>query len=260
MLVITSLTTKQLTPGYISISWVIQSTSELLSNYVFSILKSGTESPTPADYIIIATGINPQVTYSYNDVTIAGITSKFVDYFYKIQISGLLGQGVSYSDYGYIQVTEDHFAREIERRRTLVLNLHSGQSFFLLKRREFGTYCPVCYDTVLQRITKSNDPTCYSTGYLGGYFGPESMIGQLQERPVQERHVMFGSWMDQDAVFYTTPIPSLNPKDIIVDRLSRRWIVINALPYTKGSHAFAQIAQVRQIEHSDVAYLFPVTY
>ena len=260
MLVISEITTKQLTPSYISLSWVIQSTSELLSDYVLNIYKSGTESPNIADYDLVVSGLNPQTTDTYNDATVAGITSKFVDYFYKIQISGLLGQGVSYSNYGYIQVVEDHFAREVERRRELVLRLHGGQTFFLLRRREFGTYCPVCYDVILQKTTKSRDVTCYATGFLGGYFGPEPILGQLQERPVQERHTMFSSWMDQDAVFYTTPIPTINPKDVLVDGLMRRWLVINANSITKGAHAFAQIVQVRQIEHSDVAYLFPVNF
>jgi hypothetical protein len=260
MLVITQLITKQLVPDYITIEWIIQSTQESLSDYRLYILKSGTESSRASEYAVVASGINPQIVYSYNDATVGGITSKFVDYFYKIQISGLLGQGVSYSDYGYIQVAEDRFAREIERRRALVFNLHSGQPLFLLKRRAFGTYCPVCFDATLQRTIRSGDSTCYDTGYLGGYFGPEELIGQLQERPVQERHTMFAAWQDQDAVFYTTSIPALSPKDILVDRLARRWIVINVNSFNKGTHSIGQIAQLRQIEKMDVAYLFPVTY
>jgi hypothetical protein len=260
MLSITQITTKQLVLDYITISWTIKSTSENLAGYTFNILKGGVESTDPAEYAVIATGINPQTTYSYNDSLVAGVTSKFVDYFYKIQISGLSGQGVSYSDFGYIQVTEDKFAREIHRRRGIVFDLHSGQSFFLLKRREFGTYCPVCYDAVLQRTIKPGDTTCFGTGFVGGYFGPEELNGQLQERPVQERLTMFAAWQDQDSVLYTTPIPTLNPKDIIVDRLARRWIVINANSYSKGTHSIGQIVQLRQIEKMDIVYQFPVTY
>jgi hypothetical protein len=260
MLVISQLSTKQLTPAYISLSWVIQSTSELLSGYVFNVLKSGVETTNLWEFSVIASGLNPQTVYGYNDTAVVGITSKFADFYYRIQISGLTGQGVSYSDVAYISVVEDKYAREIERRRGVVFDYHSGQPFFLLKRRDYGTYCPVCYDTTLQRTIKSGDTTCYDTGFLGGYFGPESIVGQLMERPVQERHTMFSAWQDQDAVLYTTSMPSINPKDIIVDRLSRRWMVQNVGSYSKGTHSIGQIIQVRQIEKNSVAYQFPVTY
>jgi hypothetical protein len=73
-------------------------------------------------------------------------------------------------------------------------------------------------------------------------------------------HQMFGAWQDQDSVLYIPASPPLVPKDIIVDRLSRRWVVLNAGSYGKATHSLGQIAQLRQIEKDDVVYTFPVTY
>jgi hypothetical protein len=261
MLVITTLETKQLTPGYISLAWVIESTTETLSNYRLHIWKSTVNSPNLSDYELLVSGINPQTTAYYNDTNVMGMTSKNIDYFYKIQISGLVyPYGSTFTSDYYINVVHDKYAREIERRRNLVFTKHSGQPFFLLKRRAYGTFCPTCYDSTLQRTTQSKCLTCYDTGFTGGYFGPIDVIGQLMERPVREIHQMFGAWQDQDSALYCEALPPINPKDILVDRLSRRWIALNVGSYSKGTHSIGQIVQLRQIEKEDIAHEFPVTY
>jgi len=86
------------------------------------------------------------------------------------------------------------------------------------------------------------------------------VVGQLMERPVREIHQMFGAWQDQDSALYCEALPAINPKDILVDRLSRRWIVLNTGSYSKGTHSIGQIVQLRQIEKEDIVYTFPITY
>jgi hypothetical protein len=261
MIIISTLETKQLTPDYISLSWILQSTNEDLNNYRLHIWKSNTSSSNISNYTLVVSGINPQTTSYYNDASVYGITSKSVDYYYKVQVSGLISPYESrFTDDYYITTVYDKYAREIARRRNLVFTKHSGQPFFLLKRRAYGTYCTDCYDVVLQRTTKSKCTTCYDTGFVGGYFGPIDMVGQLMERPVREIHQMFGAWEDQDSALYCEALPSINPKDIIVDRLSRRWIVLNTGSFSKGTHSIGQITQLRQIEKQDIAYTFPITY
>jgi len=261
MLVITTLETKQLTPDYISLTWVIQSTSEPLSDYRLYIWKSTTNSSRLTDFQLVASGINPQTTNTFDDAAVQGMSSKTIDYFYKVQISGITAPFSStYTPEYYITTIYDKYAREIARRRNLVFTKHGGLSFFMLKRRSYGTYCPDCYDETLQRTTQSKCLTCYDTGFVAGYYGPIEMVGQLQERPVREMHQMFGAWQDQDAVLYCEALPVINPKDIIVDRLFRRWIVLNLGSFSKGTHSIGQIAQLRQIEKEDIAYRFPVTY
>jgi hypothetical protein len=260
MLVITTLETKQLTPDHISLSWVIMSTAESLADYRFYIWKGNTPSPNLTDYeLVISSGINPQIT-AYYDTSVAGMSSKTIDYYYKIQISGITSHASTFTEDYAIRVIEDKYAREIERRRKLVFDKHSGQSFFLLKRKSYGTYCPTCYDATLQRTTTSKCLTCYDTGFSGGYFGPISFNGQLMERPVQSRLQLFGDWQDQDSVLYCEALPPINPKDILVDRLSRRWIILNVGSYSKGTHSIGQIVQLRQLEIQDIIYRVPVTY
>jgi len=258
MLVITRLESYQTVPDHITLSWIIQSTSENLSSYRLSIYRCEEPSTNLSDYTLLVSNIDPYSTSFYDDASVRGVTHKFLDVFYRVQISGLSGQGVSITDpYGQT-VQDDKYAREIVRRRNIVLRLHSGQHFDFLRRKTFGTFCPTCYDDVLQRTTKSKCTTCYDTGYVGGYYGALEVFGQLSERPVREMHQLFGQWQDQDAVLYVDATPPINPKDIIVDRIARRWIALNVGSAGKAMHTIGQIIQLRQIEKDDIAYAVPV--
>lgn len=260
MLVLTDLTTKQLNPEEITIQWYLQSSSEDFNGYRISIYRAAARTDIIGEYDLVMSGINPASTNMIVDTGIYGSTNKFVDYFYKMVISGLSGQGMFVSDPYQYTVQIDKYAREIYRRRELVFNKHSGQEYSILKRKEFGTLCTVCYDPTLQRTTKSKCTTCYDTGIVGGYYTDIHIKGQLSERPVREMHQMFGQWQDSDAVFYCPAIPPLNPKDIVVDRLTRRWIVLNVNSYGKALYTIGQICQLRQIEKEDVINKYPVQY
>ena len=120
----------------------------------------------------------------------------------------------------------------------------------------FGTFCPVCYDETLGRTIQAGCLTCYDTGFVSGYYAPITARGQLNERPTRLTYQLFGDWQDQDAVLYIPGNPPINPKDIIIDRISRRWIVLNVGSAQKAMHIIGQIAQIRQIEKADVMYSY----
>lgn len=260
MLVLTDITTKQLAPTEITIEWYLQSSTEDFNDYRMSIYRASGKVQNVSEYDLVISGINPALTSFIQDTNVHGLTSKFIDYFYIVVLSGLSGQGVFTSlPYAYSAVI-DKYAREIERRRNLVFDYHSGQEYSILKRKQYGTYCPDCYDVTLQRTTSSSCLTCYGTGFAGGYYSDINIRGQLNERPVREIHQMFGAWQDSDAVLYCPASPPINPKDIIVDRLTRRWIVLNVGTAAKALHTISQICQVRQIEKDDIINHFPVIY
>jgi hypothetical protein len=258
MLVITRLESYQTVPTHVVVSWIIQSTSENLNDYRLYVYRCEAPSANLSDYTLLSADLNPNTTASFNDTTIYGITHKFIDMYYKVLVSGLIGQGTSVTAPHGQTVADDKYAAEIVRRRNIVFQKHSGQHFHFLKRKSFGTFCPVCYDPVLQRTTQSKCLTCYDTGYLGGYYPDLEINGQLSERPVREMHQMFGQWQDQDAVLYIDGTPLINPKDIISDRLNRRWVVLNVGSAGKAMHTIGQIAQLRQIEKEDIIYSVPI--
>lgn len=259
MLTLTTIDLTQYTPDTVTITWQFESTPKLFSDYRLSIYKSQAPETDLSFYDLVASGINPQTTNIIYD-SMRGVTNKFITYWYVMLVSGLSGQGTFQSEPYHIEVQEDRIAREIQRRRQLVFDYHSGNDFPLLKRRDYGTVCPTCFDPILQRTTMSKCLTCYDTGYLGGYYPDIHVQGQLNERPVRETYQMFMSWQDQDAVFYSPAEPHIKPKDIVVDRQNRRWIVLNVGTAQKSMHAIGQISQLRQIEKADIIYQVPVTF
>ncbi len=260
MIKLLTLETAQLSTASITVSWKFESSTEDFNGYRLSILQAQSPVDDLSLYDVIGSGINPADTSMFEDTTVSGITDKFVDYFYRVIVSGLSGQGVKVSEPYGIAVEEDKYAREIERRRELVLRLHSGQTFYLFKRRTYGTVCPICYDPTLQRTTQSDCTTCYGTGYVNGYYVPIPARGQINERPTRSMHQLFGNWHDQDAVLYTQANPPLNPQDLVVDKLFRRWIIQSVGAVQKSVHTFGQISQIRQAERADVIYQLPVDF
>lgn len=61
-------------------------------------------------------------------------------------------------------------AREITRKENLLLTKKVGTKGYLLKRRYFGTVCPVCTDPVLKTSNQSQCPSCFGVGFTGGYY------------------------------------------------------------------------------------------
>lgn len=63
-------------------------------------------------------------------------------------------------------------AREITRKEALVMRKFSGAYGWLLKRRYWGSPCPVCVDPVTAQVDEANCSTCFGTRFEEGYHTP----------------------------------------------------------------------------------------
>lgn len=260
MIRLTDLSLKHYNPDYIQVLWDVESTQESVASYRLSILRSNSPSLNLADYEVIASGINPYTTSDYLDYGISGISNKFTEWYYKIAVSGLVTHTATYTDYIGISVSQHRVAKEIIRRRALVLDRHSGQSFKILIRRTNGQTCSVCYDSTLQRSTRSKCQECYDTGFEGGYFTPIAANGQLNEGPQRNQLAVFQTWQDQDAVLYLNGYPPIKPKDVIIDKLGRRWVAQTTRSTNMALFTISQQIQVRQAERESIIYKYPITF
>lgn len=72
--------------------------------------------------------------------------------------------------------TWDHYdwrlMREVMRKETKLQQKKTGSRGVLLKARVWGDPCPVCVDPETGQVKRSQCLTCYSTGYVGGYYPP----------------------------------------------------------------------------------------
>ena len=263
ILVMIDLTNVKITnpnPNYISISWQVKPTEEDLSEYTLDIYKSG--APTSEDgYKLLIEDLPLDTLQDYSDTTVKGLTNKFTNHYYLLRaIKNKYTSPDSYNEDAQnfgpysISVKPDKFAREIIRKRDLVLNHHSGQTFLAYIRRTHGQFCTVCFDPTLQRVTKSNCTSCYGTGFAYGYYPPISFRAQLNEAPKRHQITVFGSWQDQDGILVMGEYPILTPRDFVVDVLGRRWKVVSPRTTNKSMFIINQNIQIRQIEKGDILY------
>lgn len=61
-------------------------------------------------------------------------------------------------------------AKELMRKEYLLQIKKTGIQGTLLKRRQWGTVCPLCLDFDTNEVTDNRCPSCFGTGFLGGYF------------------------------------------------------------------------------------------
>lgn len=260
MIGLTNIVVKRYDPTFIEVDWRVDTTTESISNYRLNIFQSSSPSNIiSSDYIMIASGINLMSVDYYHDYSISGLTSKFDTFSYVLQISGLTGQ-TRYYPAVLVTVTQDNIAREIIRRRSIVFNTKSASDFLFFKRKTHGQFCPDSYDPVLGRTTKSKCTSCFDTGFIGGYFSPVQLRGQLNEGPTRTQLTVFGSFQDQDAIFYTKGFPQITQKDILVDRLGRHWNIVTVRSFNKALYTIGQQCQVRQIEKEDITSSLPVVF
>ena len=254
MIELTNVEIIQPNPSYILIRWQVKPTADALSDYSFRIYKSGAPSKNVAEYEILVPDIGLDTTQEYLDHTVEGMTNKFTNHYYMLQIVRDADQVTREFGPYHIQTRPDKFAREIIRRRDLVLKHHSGQPFKSFIRKTHGQFCEECFDPVLMRIKKANCEECFGVGFVDGYYPPITFNAQLNEAPKRNQIAVFGSWQDQDGILVMGEYPIMTPRDFIVDVLGRRWKIVTMRPTNKSMFVINQNLQIRQIERGNIIY------
>lgn len=265
MITINYLTVNNLEKDKNILSWefVIPS-GTVLSNYSVDIYRS--ESPGLAGeltgYDIIASGLSLE-NYSYTDTSVSGLGDPNRIWYYKLNVFAThTNSSTSYPEFpGFAQVTRsDYAAREILRQKNMSLMRYSARTFFLLKRRTWGTHCTRSWDATLFRDKDPFCPACFGTGWEGGYFAPIPFPGMINPSPKFSEINMFGEWKPSDNLITMLNYPPLQPRDIIVDDQGRRWAVIQIRTVEKLGRVIEQSAQLGLIDYGDILYSIPVDH
>jgi len=174
-------------------------------------------------------------------------------------ITGLTVQR-TISEVGSIGENRHLTAIEIIRREALLLKRYNGSYVAFFLRNDSGERCPDCWDSVLQRVTRSQCRTCFSTGFKVSYSKP--ILGFCYHNPPAQNVALqpLGERKVQEGVeWWAPPEPKLKPGDFFVKRDGTRWRIGSGRDNTKlegeeGEHEVRQLAPVRRIDPSDVEY------
>jgi hypothetical protein len=153
----------------------------------------------------------------------------------------------------------DYAAREILYRKDLSLKRFTQRTFYLLKRRTWGTHCSVCWDETLFRATDPNCTTCYGTGWEIGYFNPVRFQCMVTPSPSYNQLLPFAKWKPSDILLTMLNFPNIVEEDVIVDDKGDRWIVVQKRSVEKLGRVIEQSVQMSKIMPDDIVYTVPVT-
>lgn len=125
----------------------------------------------------------------------------------------------------------DFYGSEIARRHRILLKAgRAGNKCWAFVRMRQGIRCPVCWDEILQQRTRSDCPTCNSTGYLTGFYDPHELYVSFSPEASRMETSTDGPRNSQGTVQgWTSNFPMLSTGDVVIDNLSHAvWVVIHA--------------------------------
>lgn len=243
------------------VQWEFVPSNETLMNYSINVYRSESSNILLDEYICVASGISAN-TYYHEDTTISGWHDFTRTWYYKLKIVN-----DTTNEYSVVpelpvrikSVNINYITKEIIRRKRLVLQQKSGRDFYILKKYTQGVHCPMCWDVTLFKTTDPDCETCAGTGWTTGYYNALSIRGMSNAAPKYNQINMFGDWMPSDVLFYCLGFPLLRPKDIIVDDINRRWIVVQIRTIEHLGYIIEQNAQLALIAPDDYIYKIGVS-
>lgn len=135
----------------------------------------------------------------------------------------------------------------------------NGVPLSLLKRRRWGPRCPACWDPTLREATREHCPTCFGTGFEGGYWAPIRVRGRREAATVQTQLSAHGETDVEFADFILLDFPRLEYKDVVIDlRSGDRYEVQRMTPTELKGVTVHQKLTASLLGRNSVEYEVPV--
>ena len=233
---------------FLSLSWEIAKTSEDLLSYNFRVTRS---EATQGPYEPITEPFSDR--YEFRDY-IAPRKHEWRLFHYKIVVTHVeTGESKEFGPFtAHARPPLD--ALEIVRLETVLFREFVGRPCLAVPIRTFGQTCPQCYDTVTGRITVSNCPMCYTTGYTGGYLNPTVVYVQIDPSarmqqsnpPITQQHAM--------TTGRCSSLVYLKPKDLLMEENGKRWRITAVSTTERLRFPVRQELQLTAIPIGDIEY------
>jgi len=213
------------------------------------------------------------VTYRYNANLIPTDLDRTNQVFYRLTTvaidptgtspSGLVETPLGYCPpVGLAEVeTVDWVWREAKRRNLWILE-QGGERVKLFKRKVSGLPCPCYIDPETREYGQQPSarcPTCFGTGYVGGYDGPTDIIVAPDDAERRVSQTPNGRRLEHGYEVWTTENPSITQRDFIVKQTGERYS-IGAVrrPAVRGL-PLQQHFNIQYLDEQDIRYRIPVT-
>lgn len=220
--------------------WEIEPTTEDIQQYEFYVERSEAEAG-PWDSIA-----GPLIDqYFIRDNSVHAITTNARTLYYRIRCRHVPTDRVSYSATFDRQGSPNILATEMIRLERVLFEEYVGVRCWLFPRRSFGQRCPSCFDSVLGKTIESRCPTCWGTGFSGGYHYPTAFWAQIDNTTEGDQVTTEDHRRVSGVQMRCGPSPGIKPLDLVVDNQNRRFRVIESGgTFMSGSLVRAEIRMV----------------
>lgn len=270
MLLVSKVIVRPLTATIVEVSWEIDPTNDDLSKVRFSVLRSESGE---GEFKDVSGPLTNQFAFLDKGVNLKG---KYREFKWRVRVDnandntvkefpiGTPGDGFKVIDRDFskgaqIELEPDFFALEIIRRNNLYLKRFVGVVCAIFQARTVGQRCGTCWDDILKRATVSHCPDCKGTGFSKGFYNQVNTFIQIDPSPSAIQVANFGDLEINQTAMIASNFPTIQPRDIIVERTNRRWRVINVNTTTRRTHTIRQFLRVEELPKGDPEYLIPLT-
>lgn len=236
----------------LALRWSIAPTSYPIDDIRFVIFRSNGPNG-PWDEV----GVAEEGTFQYTDLTVlsAGVHR---NYYYVIRAASISKKGFRDSAPFVLEHDPDHIALELVRKKNVYLRVNGGVSLAVLIKKTWGSKCSRCYNQEKKLPSDPDCPSCFGTGFTGGFMRPVFVPGLLN--PPKKVIVDAGMEFDPSAVYgELSNNPILQVKDVIVDRkMNIRYTVENITPTSRRMHLVSQILTLLRVDENSILYTIAI--
>ncbi len=252
---VTSFTARSFDLDYIDLWWEIETFTrsvDVISAYRFTISRSESpEGPFEA--------ITPPFTdqFHFRDFSV-NLLHKWRQLYYKLTVTDLRNSESVDVGVATIEAEPDLISLEIQRQEDVLLRNFTGRRCILFPVRTFGEKCS-CFDTVLNRQTRSNCLLCYDTGFIGGYLTPIGFYMQIDpDAKAPSNTAVIGETQPRNTSGRLISYPPIKPKDLIVEPENKRWKVVTVNTTERLRSVVHQELALHMIPRGDIEFKLPI--
>lgn len=226
-------------------------------NYSFTVLRSDNETSGYAPVSEPIIGRN-----HFKDTSISPRKSQYHRIYYRVLVTHRVsGETATFPDVGGVCLAArpNLYALEAARQERLRLREVDGRELLILKKRRTGQRCSVCYDRVLKRRLRSGCTTCFDTGFVGGFYPPILVYGQVTSTEDSTHKGKGGNTEIQNSGLRIANFPELDEGDLIIETENIRWRVGTVIRKIRLQRAVVkQQCPLHRIPNTDIEYKIPV--
>jgi hypothetical protein len=232
---------------YFEVTWKIENTSEDVLDYTFQLFRS--EAPA-GPFDAVSEEMDDRYVYVDNHIR-TGNTLR--QWYYQVRVKRK--DSGEYEDFGPASPGPDAdlIALELRKHVNLLMKEFTGRRCWVFPVRTFGQRCS-CFNTTLQKKTRSGCITCFDTGFIRGYHTPIEAWISIDPNPATEQTTNVGATQQSDTTARLGFFPPVKHMDLIVEPDNLRWRVGSKSGTEQVRAPIHQEIRIHQIPPTDIEY------